>query len=73
MGQLKRMWVNQPSTLQRYHELHGTNVLYDPKEEVIYFLEGNVISQQIDPRALSEGWETRDVSGYTDLDEYERH
>ena len=53
---LVRRRVNQPSTLQPYHALHGRRVLYDTAEEVVYFVEGPVISQQIDPAALSEGW-----------------
>lgn len=56
--QLLRKWINQPSTLQPLHELHGTNVLYDASEEVIYFLSGPVISQQIIPIVLSDGWVT---------------
>lgn len=60
MNKIKRMWVNQPSTLQPYNHLHGTNVL--ATEEVwhettrIYFLEGSVISQQIATIALDPGW-----------------
>jgi hypothetical protein len=56
MKRILRKWVNQPSTLQQYHKLHGKRVLFDPNEEVIYFTEGDVISQQIDPLALSDGW-----------------
>jgi hypothetical protein len=55
----RRMWINQPSGLQPYHHLHGTNVLAMPEygsTYVIYFLLGDVISQQIDKLALSEGW-----------------
>ena len=50
------MWINQPSKLQPFHGLHGTNVLFDEKEERIYFLSGNVISMQIMLNALSIGW-----------------
>lgn len=56
---LKRMWVNQPSTLQQHHDLHGTNVLayleYGNTMRV-YFLKGPVVSQQMSRLALSEGW-----------------
>ena len=56
---LQRMWVNQPSTLQPHHDLHGTNVLahleYDDTMRV-YFLSGPVISQQMSRLALSDGW-----------------
>ena len=58
MNKVKRMWINQPSTLQQYHHLHGRNVLADFRDDetVIYFMEGAVISQQIDPLALDPGW-----------------
>lgn len=54
-----RMWVNQPSTSQTLHHLHGRNVLaicdYGDIFR-IYFLDGPVESQQAPRRALSEGW-----------------
>ena len=55
---MKRMWVNQPSTLQPLHHLHGQNVLYDEKKGDIWFLSGSLISQQIptNPLPLSHGW-----------------
>lgn len=59
MKTLKRMWVNQPSTLQPLHELHGTNVLaYEESENMTcsYFLHGHIISQQIPKICLSNGW-----------------
>jgi hypothetical protein len=56
MKKIVRKWINQPSTLQPFHKLHGMNVLYDPDEERVYFTSGDVISQQIDPIALSDGW-----------------
>lgn len=56
---MKRMWINQPSTLQPLHHLHGTNVLaaheYDDTWR-IYFLSGPVVSQQCSGLCLSEGW-----------------
>lgn len=55
----KRMWINQPSTLQPFHHLHGTNVLVMPESDSlyrVYFLSGDVISQQMTKLALSEGW-----------------
>lgn len=56
---LLRMWVNQPSTLQPLHHLHGTNVLaatdYGDTYR-IFFLSGDVISQQAPRNALSAGW-----------------
>jgi hypothetical protein len=53
------MWINQPSTLQQCHHLHGTNVLavheYDDTWYVC-FLSGPVHGQQINKLALSPGW-----------------
>lgn len=58
--ELKRMWINQPSTLQENHNLHGTNVLSAEPDDNnivrIYFLSGEVISQNIQMIALSKGW-----------------
>ena len=54
-----RMWVNQPSTLQPLHDLHGARVLTIPEREGfrrIYFLAGPVISQEASALCLSEGW-----------------
>jgi len=55
----KRMWINQPSTLQPHHALHGTNVLavheYDDTF-CIFFLSGEVVSQQVFRSVLSPGW-----------------
>lgn len=59
MSKIERMWINQPSTLQTLHHLHGTNVLacheYDDTWRV-YFLNGNLISMQVSFLWLSEGW-----------------
>jgi len=63
---MKRMWINQPSTLQPHHALHGTNVLMveppDDEERTdireVYFLSGPVHSQKMSILALSEGWVT---------------
>jgi len=55
----KRMWINQPSTIQPLHHLNGTNVLAvsEGAETMrIYFLAGDVISMQASPLWLSEGW-----------------
>lgn len=58
-----RMWINQPSTLQEFHHLHGVNVLAEfPNGNYatrIYFLEGETISQMIPHRVLSRGWLTK--------------
>lgn len=53
---LKRMWINQPSSLQKYHNLDRVRVLFDRETGTIYFIDGPVHSQQIDESALSEGW-----------------
>lgn len=54
----RRMWINQPSSLQVLHTLHGTNVLatMEGQDCCIYFLKGTVISQQVERSWLSEGW-----------------
>lgn len=56
---MNRMWINQPSSLQLLHRLHATNVLAVPDTPGayrVYFLSGDVISQQVPRNALSEGW-----------------
>lgn len=55
----QRMWVNQPSTLQPLHYLHGTNVLavHDYTWRV-YFLKDAVESMQSASPCLSKGWLT---------------
>ncbi len=55
----RRMWINQPSTAQPLHHLHGTNVLAYQEDETtyeIFFLSGDIISQQASYLSLSEGW-----------------
>ena len=55
----QRMWVNQPSTLQPLHHLHGVNVLAVEENDScmeIYFLKGPVVSQVAPKEALSPGW-----------------
>lgn len=54
----RRMWVNQPSALQPHHALHGVRVLAvrDGDSERVYFLDGDVVDQQMLPSALSPGW-----------------
>lgn len=56
---MARMWINQPSTLQPLHKMHGTRVLACPDTDTTmraYFLSGNVISMQVPREALSAGW-----------------
>lgn len=57
MIRLVRKWINQPSTLQQLHKLHGSRVLYDSSNNEIYFTEGDVICQRmVDKSVLSDGW-----------------
>lgn len=64
MIEIKRMWINQPSTLQSLHHLNGLNVLAVHEDDSImmriYFLSGDVISMQAPKLALSDGWITQD-------------
>ena len=62
-NELQRMWINQPSKLQPLHHLHGRNVLahheYDTEKMStwrVYFLEGDIVSSQVDGLWLSRGW-----------------
>ena len=55
VGRIKRMWINQPSSLQPLHELHGRNVL-TIDEETVYFTCGEVVSMMVPQNTLSEGW-----------------
>jgi hypothetical protein len=55
----RRMWINQPSTLQPLHHLHAVRVLAAPDTDACaraYFLSGDTISMQVPHDALSEGW-----------------
>jgi len=55
----RRMWINQPSTSQSNHPLHGVRVYAVREDETtsrVYFLKGSVIDQQIATNALSGGW-----------------
>lgn len=53
-----RMWINQPSTLQPHHDLHGENVLAIRNSDLwrVYFLKGDVISMNLAFNTLSKGW-----------------
>lgn len=63
---MRRMWVNQPSTHQPDHEHHGQNVLVMEKEgklvEVskgivdVWFTQGPIHSMQMFTLGLSDGW-----------------
>lgn len=54
-----RVWINSPSTLQPYHELHGRRGLavYEQPQlgtVRVYFTDGPVHSMEVDPLYLSE-------------------
>lgn len=58
-SELTRMWINQPSTLDPHHALHGNNVLarrvtVDAME--IFFLAGDEVSLQVGLNVVSPGW-----------------
>ena len=63
MKRLVRKWINQPSSSQPYHKLHGCRVLYDPNTEEIWFTDEDVTFQQIMPEALSDGWPNDKITG----------
>jgi hypothetical protein len=62
---LRRMWVDQPSTLQHAHKYHGAHVLVVEEELArekivqVWFASGDVISTMMDRIALSNGWPTK--------------
>lgn len=55
----RRMWINQPSTLQPLHAFNGMNVIavheYDDTAR-IYWLSGDIESSLCSWSCLSEGW-----------------
>lgn len=55
----QRMWVNQPSSQQSHHDMHGMNVLavWDYGEIMrVYPTSGDIVSTQMHYTALSPGW-----------------
>lgn len=57
----RRMWVNQPSTLQPHHNLHGECMLvvpepFSPDYVRAYFIDGDTVSKMMPLSAFSEGW-----------------
>lgn len=57
---MERMWINQPSSAQPAHALHGMNVLAVHERGDwyrVYFLSGPIISQRVHKHALSKGWQ----------------
>ena len=61
--EMKRMWINQPSSLQPEHKRHGENVLayVYPNRAIarVYPLSGEIISEDMLLLILSEGWITK--------------
>jgi hypothetical protein len=56
---IQRMWINQPSSIQSMHTLHGIRVLACPDTDEtmrVYFLSGETVSMQVPRLALSKGW-----------------
>lgn len=57
---VKRMWINQPSTLDPMHREHGTSVLavIHPNgiDCEIYYLSGDIVSADAKVLWLSDGW-----------------
>lgn len=56
---MTRMWINQPSTLQPLHKMHGVRVLACPDTDRTmraYLLSGDIVSMQVPREALSSGW-----------------
>jgi len=52
-----RAWINQPSTLQPLHHLHGTPCIAmedRPGNVRLYFVEGAVHSMDADPLSISK-------------------
>lgn len=57
MNKTYRAWINQPSTLQPLHKLHGTYCIAvedRPGNVRLYFTEGPVHSMDADPLWITE-------------------
>ncbi len=57
---MRRMWINQPSTLQPLHERHGQNVLAEDKihgqNVMVWFISGEKPYLLVPTIVLSVGW-----------------
>jgi hypothetical protein len=57
-----RGWINQPSTLQPLHRLHGERVIVNPNGGTgphtvqVRFIRGPIHSMVIDKLCVSRGW-----------------
>lgn len=59
--EIKRMWINQPSSNSHLNKYHGQRVLavLDNNNQGIvkvYFTEGSIISMVVPANVLSNGW-----------------
>ena len=57
LPKIYRAWINQPSTLQPLHRLHGTHCIAvedRPGNVRLYFTEGPVHSMDADPICISK-------------------
>lgn len=56
---VRRAWINQPSTLQPLHRMHGTRVIALPSTEdqcVVCPVDGDIVSLLVPKSCLSSGW-----------------
>lgn len=58
-----RYWINQPSTLQPLHKLHGQNVIVGDEAKLktqeyvkVYLTKGDVYSMEVPVSCLAPGW-----------------
>lgn len=62
---MNRYWINQPSTLQPDHNMHGQNVLAERdlgsagKTTTVYPVTGEIISTMVFVTSLSPGWNSQ--------------
>jgi hypothetical protein len=57
LPKIYRAWINQPSTLQPLHRLHGTYCIAvedRPGNVRLYFTEGAIHSMDADPICISK-------------------
>lgn len=66
-----RYWINQPSTLQPLHKLHGERVIVlredYPGTVTIAFLRGNIETALVSKLCLSTGWPGAEQEENVDL------
>lgn len=58
---IKRMWIDQPSSKQELHHMHGQNVLANDLGGdylQVYPVKNKCISMVVGRRALVDGWQT---------------